>query len=56
MPHQKAVSIICGEQGIHFDPDIVKAFMDLSDIFRNIALGFADFEEEREALSELNKT
>ena len=55
MPHQKAVSIICGEKGIHFDPDIVEAFMDLSDIFRNIALGFADFEEEREALSELNK-
>jgi putative two-component system response regulator len=55
MPHHKAVSVICGEQGIHFDPDIVEAFMSLSDIFRNIALGFADFEEEREALSELNK-
>jgi putative two-component system response regulator len=54
MPHQKAVSIICDEQGIHFDPDIVKAFMDLSEIFRNIALRFADFDEEREVLSKPN--
>jgi putative two-component system response regulator len=52
MPHQKAVSIICGERGIHFDPDIVKAFMDMRDVFRNIALRFADCDEERESLSE----
>ena len=54
MPHHKAISIIYGEQGIHFDPDIVKAFMDLIDIFRNIALRFADFDEEREVLSKLD--
>ncbi|HWR68100.1 MAG TPA: HD domain-containing phosphohydrolase [Desulfomonilia bacterium] len=56
MPHQKAVSIIRSEQGVHFDPDIVEAFMELSDVFRNIALQFADFDEEREILSKLDET
>ena len=56
IPHQKAVSIILAEKGNHFDPDLVEAFMDLSDAFRHIAFQFADFDEERESLSKLDDT
>ncbi|MGE5255103.1 MAG: response regulator [Hyphomicrobiales bacterium] len=50
MPHEKAVEIIRQGRGTHFDPDVVEAFLALEDTFRNIALTFADCEEEREAL------
>jgi putative two-component system response regulator len=50
MPHQKAVAIIREGRGTHFDPDVVDAFLALEDTFRNIALTFADCDEEREAL------
>jgi putative two-component system response regulator len=50
MPHEKAVEIIRQGRGTHFDPDVVEAFLALEDTFRNIALTFADYEEEREAL------
>jgi putative two-component system response regulator len=49
-PHEKAVDIIKEGKGSHFDPDIVDAFVALENTFRNIALTFADFEEEREML------
>ncbi len=49
-PHEKAVEIIVEGKGKHFDPDIVDAFLDLEDTFRNIALTFADFDEERQML------
>jgi putative two-component system response regulator len=52
MPHDKAVSIIVEGKGSHFDPDIVDAFVSLDKTFRNIALTYADFDEEREMLSE----
>lgn len=48
--HDKAVEIIVAGKGIHFDPDIVDAFVELEDTFRNIALTFADFDEERQML------
>ncbi|MGD9016632.1 MAG: response regulator [Desulfobacterales bacterium] len=48
--HEKAVDIIREGSGTHFDPDIVDAFLDIEDTFRNIALTFADHDEEREAL------
>jgi putative two-component system response regulator len=51
MPHAKAVAIIREGRGTHFDPDVVDAFLALEETFRNIALTFADCEEEREALS-----
>ena len=35
---------------IHFDPDIVEAFLDIKETFRNIALTFADCNEERNML------
>jgi putative two-component system response regulator len=50
MPHEKAVAIIREGRGTHFDPDVVDAFLALADTFRNIALTFADCDEEREAL------
>ncbi len=48
--HSKAVSIIREGRGSHFDPAIVDAFLDIAEDFRQIALQFADFDEEREAL------
>ncbi|MBI5580776.1 MAG: response regulator [Deltaproteobacteria bacterium] len=49
-PHARAVQIIQEGRGTHFDPDVVDAFLALEDTFRNIALTFADCDEEREAL------
>jgi len=50
-PHEKAVEIIVEGKGKHFDPDIVDAFIELENTFRNIALSFADHDEERKMLS-----
>jgi response regulator RpfG family c-di-GMP phosphodiesterase len=50
MPHEKAVATIREGRGTHFDPDVVDAFLALEETFRNIALTFADCDEEREAL------
>ncbi len=50
MPHEKAVAIIVEGKGKHFDPDMVDAFLALEGTFRNIALTFADYEEERQML------
>jgi putative two-component system response regulator len=50
MPHEKAVRIIVEGKGSHFDPDVVDAFLQLEAVFRNIALTFADYEEERQML------
>jgi putative two-component system response regulator len=50
MPHAEAVRIILAGRGIHFDPDVVDAFREIQAVFRNIALTYADFDEEREML------
>ena len=39
-------------KGRHFDTDIVDAFVELENTFRNIALSFADHDEERQMLSD----
>jgi len=49
--HEDAVKIIVEGKGKHFDPDVVDAFLDLENTFRNIALTFADHDEERQMLS-----
>jgi putative two-component system response regulator len=49
--HSKAVAIITEGKGKHFDPDMVDAFLEIQEEFRQIALEFAEFDEEREALS-----
>jgi putative two-component system response regulator len=40
--HEKAVQIIIGEKGSHFDPDVVDAFLEVKEEFRQIALKYAD--------------
>jgi len=42
MPHEKAVEIISIGRGHHFDPDMVDAFLAISDVFHQIALQFSD--------------
>jgi putative two-component system response regulator len=49
--HSRAVEIIREGKGKHFDADMVEAFLEIEDEFRQIALEFADFDEERELLS-----
>ncbi len=49
-PHEKAVAIITEGKGKHFDPDMVEAFLEIEDTFRQIGYEHADFEEERENL------
>jgi adenylate cyclase len=48
--HAVAVDIIKKGRGNHFDPDMVDAFLEIHEQFRNIAREFADSQEEREAL------
>jgi len=43
-PHEMAVEIIRDGRGSHFDPDMVDAFLSLSEEFRRIAQQFADGE------------
>ena len=52
LPHSNALEIISEGRGTHFDPDIADTFINFEDKFRNIALIDADFDDEREALSE----
>lgn len=42
MSHEQAVQIIADGRGKHFDPDVVDAFLQISDEFRAIAERFAD--------------
>lgn len=49
--HVKAVEIIIEGKGKHFDPEMVDAFLEIQDTFRQIALSFADYDEERDALA-----
>lgn len=41
-PHEESVDIIKEASGTHFDPDIVTAFLELSDQFRQIAEKYSD--------------
>ncbi len=50
--HEKAIRIIINDRGIHFDPDVVDAFLELQETFREIALQNMDYEEERVLLSQ----
>lgn len=56
LPHEIAVKIIKEGRGTHFDPSLVDLFLEISEEFRTIALEFADFDEEREALSRKSAT
>jgi putative two-component system response regulator len=50
MPYEKVVQTIVEGKGSHFDPDVVDAFLQLEAVFRNIALTFKDYEEERKLI------
>lgn len=50
MSHEAALEIIRSGAGKHFDPDLVTAFLAIHETFRNIALTYADYDEERLAL------
>ena len=41
LPHEEAVRIMSGKRGTHFDPDVVDAFLEVHDEFREIAARFA---------------
>jgi putative two-component system response regulator len=46
--HEKAVGIITDGRGSHFDPDIVDAFLEIQDRFHEIAVQYADRDEEQD--------
>jgi putative two-component system response regulator len=46
MPHEEAMEIIKAGAGTHFDPDMVTAFLSISGQFHEIALKYADTEED----------
>ena len=48
--HSKAKAILIEGRGTHFDPDIVDAFLAIEEEFRQIALKYADYPEEVDAL------
>lgn len=49
MPHEAAVEHIRSQRGLHFDPDVVDAFLTLQDEFRRIAEQFGDKEASADA-------
>ena len=46
MSHDKAVKIMIDERATHFDPDMIDAFIDIQEEFRNIAFRFTDSDAE----------
>ena len=48
MPHEKAVAIIQEGSGSHFDPDVVDAFTEAAEAFRDIARRYADSDTDME--------
>ncbi len=50
--HSVAVGIIRDGRGAHFDPVMVDAFLELEDVFRHIALQYAESAEEQAAVAE----
>jgi putative two-component system response regulator len=48
MSHEQAIQIIVEGRGMHFDPDVVDAFLALSDEFQAVATKFADSVEDLE--------
>ncbi|MDH4134681.1 MAG: two-component system response regulator, partial [Gammaproteobacteria bacterium] len=52
MPHEKAVEIIVQGKDQHFDPDVVDAFVALSEEFRSIAARYADSDADLQVKQE----
>lgn len=49
MPHEQAVEIIRKGRGNHFDPDMTDIFLEIADQFHEIALQYADSDDELQA-------
>jgi putative two-component system response regulator len=47
VPHDQVVKMIVDDRGTHFDPDVVDAFVEIQEDFREIARQYADAEAER---------
>jgi len=47
LTHEEAVRIIVKDKGTHFDPDLVDAFLTVSEEFRNIAREHSDSEKQK---------
>ncbi|MBT0664639.1 two-component system response regulator [Geobacter pelophilus] len=43
MPHERVVQMLTEGRGTHFDPDVIEAFIELQDQFRQISLDYAVF-------------
>jgi len=41
LPHEEAVRLLSGKRGTYFDPDVVDAFLEINEEFREIAARFA---------------
>lgn len=48
LPHEEVVQAIVAGRGIHFDPDMVDAFLRIQEQWRRIAIDFADEHERHE--------
>lgn len=46
MSHESAVGIMLEGKGKHFDPDVIDAFLELQDTFKEIAKTYADSDED----------
>jgi putative two-component system response regulator len=46
LPHDEVVQAIVEGRGVHFDPDMVDAFLRIQEDWRRIAIDFADEHEE----------
>ena len=46
LTHEEAIRIIVKDKGTHFDPDVVDAFLTVSEEFRNIAREHSDSEKQ----------
>lgn len=55
MSHAQATQLILEGRGKHFDPDIVDAFVALSDVFQGIAARFSDSEHDVLVKSQLGQ-
>lgn len=49
--HEKAVAIMQGDSGTHFDPELIAVFMRVHESFREVAIKYAESEQERQLLS-----
>jgi HD-GYP domain-containing protein (c-di-GMP phosphodiesterase class II) len=48
LPHEVTTAMIKEKRGIDFDPELVDAFLEIEEVFCQIAHSFADSEEERQ--------